>query len=723
MLLAAALGVALTVPAAADDDPQEELRRLARGLREHPSAESYKRLARFAAETDDRKAAAEAAFALGFADFEQQRWNAARERFRAAVASAWLADTAAFYLARTDIESGDLEAGLAALEKANFSGSPHEDAARALRADVFVRSRRADEAAEFLQRIPDVRNRPPPLLALGRAQRAAGNPVAAAETLNSLYYNFPLSPEAAPANDLLAELRLELRAQYPAPSEALRRTRAERLWSARAFRGARSDYLDLSVRSQEPTRSQARLRATAALFQLGEVRAACEELARMAPVPPELGGEFRAYRVRCDLHTGYTERVDSDLAYLTNNFPDSEWSRQALAAAANAALVRGDAAAAREYFRRMIAGAPSDTLADAHWRLAWLTYRAGDTGEAARRLEEHLLQFSSSPFLPRALYWRARLALAAGEEPLAERLLVLLRGWAPRDYAAQQAERLFAKLQGAPAGAGDAFPSWLEQLTSRSSRPTAAALSPERRAWVDKAAVLERLGLLELAGGILGVAAEQGDHPEIALARARLAFAQQRYARATELLFRAYPEYWRYRLEDLPRDAWEILYPRPYWSHIEREARRQGLDPYLVAALMRQESRFESEAVSPAGAVGLMQLMPGTARRLAGGPVSRRRLYDPETNIRLGARYLAQLLQRYGGETEKAVASYNAGPGHMEEWSAQGGRDPAEFVESIGIEQTREFVYVVLRNYRFYRDLYAGQPNRRLRAAGDDGEK
>ena len=173
-------------------------------------------------------------------------------------------------------------------------------------------------------------------------------------------------------------------------------------------------------------------------------------------------------------------------------------------------------------------------------------------------------------------------------------------------------------------------------------------------------------------------------------------------------------------MDELPLEAWEIMFPRPYWDLIQREARRQGLDPYLVAALIRQESRFERDAVSSAGALGLMQLMPETARRLAGvRRLSPSRIQEPEFNVRLGTRYLAELLRGFDGSVEKAVAGYNAGGTRVGEWASQGPfREPAEFVECIPVTQTREFVYTVLRNYRFYRDLYAGP--QRLQAASEE---
>ncbi|MFQ5696330.1 MAG: transglycosylase SLT domain-containing protein, partial [Terriglobia bacterium] len=532
--------------------------------------------------------------------------------------------------------------------------------------------------------------------------------MAAAETLHRVYYEFPLSPEAEPSNELLGRLRVELKAQYPAPSEALRRTRAEKLWAQGAYRGARSAYVDLSVRSREPTRTKARLRAALALYNLGGPKRACEELGKIRRVTPALEGEFRSYRVRCALREGENTHADADLVFLEREFPTTEWYQEALRAAGDTALAQGESQRARDYYRRLLEAFPhGSTAAEAHWKLAWLTYRGREMAAASELLEEHLTRFPDSPFLARALFWRARLALEEGQEPLAEHLLTLLREWAPRDYLAQQAERLQERVQGAPAGDGARLPGWLRTLSLPREHPPSGSVPLVVRRWLNKAAVLERLGFWEFADRELEAASGKLAHSEISLARARIAGSQQKYARATETLRRAFPAYWQYRLEELPREVWEIMFPRPYWELIEREARRQQLDPHLVAALIRQESRFEAQAVSPAGALGLMQLMPHTARSLARRRLlPRQRILDPKLNIRLGTRFLAQLLRRFDGSLEKAVAGYNAGGTRVEEWVKQTGVvEPAEFVESIPVTQTREFVYIVLRNYRFYREL------------------
>ena len=198
-------------------------------------------------------------------------------------------------------------------------------------------------------------------------------------------------------------------------------------------------------------------------------------------------------------------------------------------------------------------------------------------------------------------------------------------------------------------------------------------------------------------------------HPALWFEAARLAARQEKYLRAAENTRRAFPGYLTADLGELPREAWELLFPLPYWDVIHRESQRRGVDPFLVAGLIRQESRFESEAVSSAGALGLMQLMPPTARQLdRNRRLSRERILEPERNIRLGVLHLSQLLRRFDGNVEKAVAAYNGGGARVAQWTKELPADIPAFVESIPLEQTRNFVYIVLRNYQFYRDLYGG---------------
>jgi soluble lytic murein transglycosylase len=155
-------------------------------------------------------------------------------------------------------------------------------------------------------------------------------------------------------------------------------------------------------------------------------------------------------------------------------------------------------------------------------------------------------------------------------------------------------------------------------------------------------------------------------------------------------------------------------YPRAYWSRVVQAADAERLDPYVVLALMRQESLFDPTAVSPAAAYGLMQLLVPTASRVAGRQIEAVALVDPTTNITLGARYLRQLLDRFGGNLAKALAAYNGGEEAVAKWERRAPEAPTdEFVESISYRETRHYVKQVLGNYRRYRRLYGAPGEQR----------
>jgi soluble lytic murein transglycosylase len=162
----------------------------------------------------------------------------------------------------------------------------------------------------------------------------------------------------------------------------------------------------------------------------------------------------------------------------------------------------------------------------------------------------------------------------------------------------------------------------------------------------------------------------------------------------------------------MPREAWEIFFPLIAWSTIKQEAKRYGIDPYIAAALIRQESVFNPNAISRVGARGLMQVMPATgqviSKRQGNGSITAADLYNATLNIKLGMNYLAQMIGEFG-RIEYAAAAYNAGPSRAQRWIAErGSMDIEDWIESIPFSETRGYVQAVLRyaaNYRrFYKD-------------------
>jgi soluble lytic murein transglycosylase len=164
-------------------------------------------------------------------------------------------------------------------------------------------------------------------------------------------------------------------------------------------------------------------------------------------------------------------------------------------------------------------------------------------------------------------------------------------------------------------------------------------------------------------------------------------------------------------MAQVPAVYWHLLFPQPYWTELVADSGTNGLDPYLVASLIRQESEFNAGAVSRANAYGLMQLIPSTGKSMAKKEglkrYDTRQLLDPTVNLQLGTRNLKGVLDRFGGQVEYALAAYNAGDSPVRQWIAAGDyKDVPEFVESIPYSETRDYVQAILRNREMYRALY-----------------
>jgi len=164
----------------------------------------------------------------------------------------------------------------------------------------------------------------------------------------------------------------------------------------------------------------------------------------------------------------------------------------------------------------------------------------------------------------------------------------------------------------------------------------------------------------------------------------------------------------------VPVEYWRLIFPQPYWNDLTADAERNGVDPFLVASLIRQESEFSPTAISPAHAYGLMQLLPSVGKAnakkegLKGFQTAQ--LLEPAINLELGTRNLKWVLDRFGGQTEYALAAYNAGDVPVRQWMAVGDyKDIAEWVESIPYTETRDYVQAIMRNREMYRMLYGAK--------------
>jgi len=219
--------------------------------------------------------------------------------------------------------------------------------------------------------------------------------------------------------------------------------------------------------------------------------------------------------------------------------------------------------------------------------------------------------------------------------------------------------------------------------------------------------LLDHAGLAEASGEWQRVLRNRRPTRPEALAAAELAVRAGRSNTAIRTLRSAFPELGTVAIADVPVDAVVAYLPLRWSEPIAAAARETGLDPWLIAAVARQESTFSARALSPAGAVGVLQLLPSTAglhaRRVGLG--SRPDLEDPAVNIRLGAHELAALVGRFGA-LEPALAAYNAGEKRVRQWWRRW-PDADVFAESVPIPETYVYVRRVMFLADAYRQVYA----------------
>jgi len=375
---------------------------------------------------------------------------------------------------------------------------------------------------------------------------------------------------------------------------------------------------------------------------------------------------------------------------LRRSYPRAGQRTEALYAIGRIHEHSGQTARAIAAYRRLAREAPRDKLArEALWRVGWIYYRAGDWKAAERSFASVARCRSIAPCAD-ALYWQARSLDHLGRSAAAADIYQRITGEAATSYYAMWAERRLKRP--APAASFHVVAPVDEVV-----------LPPQPDFHFERAIELKAAGLPSMARTEL--AAYQRDHQHEVVALRRLLRwypAVDGEGAAIRLLLRLGRQA---GLNEAERQR--VLYPLGFWPEVQRESAAHGLNPLLVAALIRQESLYDPEARSPANARGLMQLLPGTARRVAGVPVSAAALNEPSRNISLGTAYLADLLAKFDGDRLKALAAYNGGVAAVNKWARRfPGHDDDEFVESISFRETRDYVKRVIAGYRQYRELY-----------------
>lgn len=353
-------------------------------------------------------------------------------------------------------------------------------------------------------------------------------------------------------------------------------------------------------------------------------------------------------------------------------------------------------------------GEPAAQRTEAQWREGWVLYRMARYRDAIA-VWQRILDQRDSDFEPQALYWTAR-SYGHLDNPKSRETFVQLCQRYPYTYYCQLAQER-ADIPTVAPGESDAPATALASAESQNgdavAPPSISRIQIGRQPAYRRAVELRTLGLDQDAARELAALTEHYSRdPDVLAALSVMLNEVGAYHHALRLARARFRDKLERTGGPVAAGLWSVAYPTGLLPTIKMQG-VNGVDPLLVAAIIREESQYDGRAVSRVGAIGLMQVMPATANAVAQRhrlpAVAREDLFDQETNIRLGARYVEQLLAHFAGNVVLAIAAYNAGPPVVEQWAAtHRGRSQDEFVELIPYQETRQYVKRVLRSYKEY---------------------
>ncbi|MDD2310254.1 MAG: transglycosylase SLT domain-containing protein [Desulfuromonadaceae bacterium] len=509
----------------------------------------------------------------------------------------------------------------------------------------------------------------------------------AAQIYRSIWLNNPASPLAARSQERLERLELS-GIKLPQYSQEELLARAATLYAQRQY-SASIKTLEMIPAASRPqaVANRINLRTGMALYRLRRYKQAETEFMTAAvSTLPEVRSTARFWLAKSLENQGDKERSLVMYLELAGEGKKEKFADDALIEAAG--LKRGlgkYAEAACLYDQAARLSSDAKAAPQLIWDSGWCRYLAGEYPAAANNFKELLADETERE---KALYWLGR-ALEKERDPAASAYYhTLLDEFPAGFYATWHREQ-----------------NGIKDLRESFGNREALAELP-LPAGFDKARLLASLGMLgDARSEMASTRKKNGDRKGQFPGLARVYLEMRDYGSAIYLFMQNRPVAW----EKAALPLWAAGYPRAYTELVRRNAELNGLSEGLVYALIRAESGFAPAIKSGAGAIGLMQMMPATAKQTARekGEFDPLRLISPEYNIRLGTKHLSDLMEAQDGDVIYMAAAYNAGSGALGRWKKSlKGLDKDEFIESIPYKETRNYVKKVYASAATYRQLY-----------------
>ena len=684
-----------------------QLRPMAQQLVMERTVVAYSAVAAYAA-GHPGDAAGSAELAIGHAYMLDHRYAEAQRAFREAnVHGAALADYADYLEAQAVVHGDRPQDAIPLLDHFadRHPGSLFDSSAPVLLANAYLAS--GDGAGALRVLLPlhsaAMGNQVDFRFVLAKAYQATDNASQAQTLYRGIYLGDPLSPEATGAKTQMASMNIPL-------SSAERKRHADAMFNAKQYAVAEEEYRALQKGGNDLSApDHDALKIYAAVCDLRMKKLSRNDVEHL-PVTGDDSAALKIY-LQSELarNLDNADEHDALVQQLTAQYPQSRWLEEALYSGGNMYLIRQNDAKAIVDYIALVQRFPNSTYApSAHWHAAWLSYRLRRYPDAARLMDEQVVSYPAGAEIPGALYWRGRLYEDV-EHNFSQSLNYYnaLNEDYVNSYYANLARQRISVIGQRPA------------VQTSSALASVRAIDdleltdilPENDPHLIKARLLANAALNEYIRPEIQLSDTSSQWGAFAEAQIYQTFGEN--TRALQAMKRSKIPFFSLPVNRVPMTYWNLIFPRPYWSQLESDSRANGLDPFLVAALIRQESEFNPIAVSRKNAYGLMQLLPSVGKSLAKKDGERHfntsELLDPSTNLRLGTQDLRKSIDRYNGQVEYALAAYNAGDSPVHQWMATNDyKDIAEWVESIPYTETREYVEGILRNRELYRAVYAG---------------
>jgi soluble lytic murein transglycosylase len=643
-------------------------------------------------------------FAAGLAAHKAGDWAvAAREFADPAWAGTPLEDYALLFQAESQLRQGDAVAARALAAQATDRTPESGLTPLALVRAAAVLREAGDPAGavtvlqRVLARLADAPDAARARYALGEALLAAGDQKESARVFQALWLQAPAAFGDATERQLKVLADAGVTPAPPSPAE--RAVRAERLLASGLIERARleSEALVAEKPEVEPLERALRVLMNASR-RLGRDDAALAAANDgLAAAPPERRAgwllELGRLRQRRD-----REAALATLDRLVRDYPKSNDAPDALLLKADVLEAAARPAEAEKTYVKLAADYPDEEEgASALWRLGWIAWFRGNPVEATARWSRLQAVRSGQPLREAATYWVGRAWERRGDRDQAARQFAQLVKDSPRTYYGLLAAKRAPAVSVGGGAAPFAFPADPRE-----------GLQGDLR--FDRAVALREVGLREFADEELDELTRRSvGEPRRLYALSAAYVADERYHMALRILRRSFQGSAR-SAGPSPREFWEMFYPLGWRDALTAAAGRASIDPFLVAAVVREESSFYPQARSRVGARGLMQLMPDTGRAVAQArqiPFPDAEVLDqPVTNLEIGTIFFGGLLREFG-DARLAAAAYNAGPTRVREWWANRKTDDLEvWVEQIPYNETRAFVKRVMLSWQEYQRVY-----------------